>query len=83
MAIYTKRVQTALTEEQYSELIEVARKLGKPLSLLVRDAIEQVYLERAMSARRQTALASLLNAPVADWEQVGSLAECPARSTRT
>ena len=72
MAIYTKRVQTALTEEQYSELIEVARKLGKPLSFLVRDAIEQVYLERAMSARRQAALASLLslNAPVADWEQM-------------
>jgi len=61
-----------LTEEQYTTLCQLSLELGKPLSLLIRDAIEKVYFEQAQRERRRAALASLLSleAPVADWEQM-------------
>lgn len=72
MATYTKRVQAVLTEEQYRTLTELAAQQGRPLSVLVREAIEHVYFEQAERERRQAALARLLalQAPVADWEQM-------------
>ncbi|MBI2320847.1 MAG: hypothetical protein HYU88_01800 [Chloroflexi bacterium] len=72
MATYTKRIQTVLTAEQYQALTELADKQGRPLSLLVREAIEKVYFEQAALERRQAALARLLalQAPVSDWEQM-------------
>lgn len=72
MATYTKRVQTVLTEEQYQTLTELAAQQGRPLSVVVREAIERVYFEQAERERRQAALARLLalQAPVADWEQM-------------
>jgi len=61
-----------LTEEQHTTLCQLSLELGKPLSLLIRDAIEKVYFEQAQRERRRAALASLLSleAPVADWEQM-------------
>ena len=38
---YTKRVQTVLTEEQYAALSQLALERDKPLSVLIREAIEQ------------------------------------------
>lgn len=72
MAVYTKRVQTVLTEEQFEELAELSEKLNKPLSVLVREAVERYCLEPANLERRMAALRELLslNAPVADWEQM-------------
>ena len=72
MAIYTRRVQAVLTDDRYEELRRLSRESGKPVSLLVRDAIEQVYFERAQRERRRAALDALLalNAPVADWDQM-------------
>lgn len=72
MAVYTRRVQTVLTEEQYATLCQVSLELGRPISLLIREAIEKVYFKEADAKRRQAALASLLSlkAPVADWEQM-------------
>jgi len=61
-----------LTEEQYSLLRSLSEESGKPVSVLIREAIEQVYLQEAVRQRRQAAVERLLalKAPVADWEQV-------------
>jgi predicted DNA-binding protein len=72
MPTYTCRAQTVLTEEQYSLLQSLSEESGKPVSVLIREAIEQVYLQEAVRQRRQAAVERLLalKAPVADWEQV-------------
>lgn len=72
MARYTRRVQTLLTDEQYQMLSELAERQRKPVSVLIREAVEQVYSAEARLERRRAALAHLLslNAPVADWEQM-------------
>ncbi len=72
MATFVKRVQTVLTPDQYATLETIAEESGKPISWLVREAIERVYFRDAEAARRQAALATLLalDAPVADWPQM-------------
>ena len=72
MATYTKRVQTVLTERQYSVLSRLAEELDTPLSVLIREAIEDTYFEPMQRQRRQEALETLLSldAPVADWEEM-------------
>lgn len=72
MALYNKRVQSVLTEEQYDTLVELSQSSGKPLSVLIREAVEQVYFERRARDRRQAALSRLLSlqAPVDDWPEM-------------
>jgi len=72
MAQYTKRVQAVLTDEQYEMLSDLADETGKPVSQLVREAVEKVYLQKASEERRQAALEKLLSldAPVADWQEM-------------
>jgi predicted DNA-binding protein len=72
MAEYTKRVQAVLTDDQYAALADLSARSGKPISLLIREAVEQVYLAKATEERRAAALSRLLSldAPVADWEQM-------------
>lgn len=72
MATYTRRVQAVLSEEQYETLSRLSKERGKPLSALIREAVEQVYLEQADRERRRAALQRLLSlkAPVADWEEM-------------
>lgn len=72
MATYTKRVQTVLTEQQYRALSKLSAELDKPLSVLVREAVEDVYFSPADRDRRHAALKTLLalDAPVADWEEM-------------
>jgi predicted transcriptional regulator len=72
MAIYTKRVQAVLTEEQYAKLAELAQSTGKPISVLVREAVEATYLERRTRQRRMAALDELLSldAPVGEWPEM-------------
>jgi len=69
---YTRRVQTLLTEEQYEQLVQLAQEQGKPVSRLVREAIEAECLEKAALKRRRAALKSLLSleSPVADWAEM-------------
>ncbi len=71
-AVYTKRVQTVLTEEQYELLLKIAKEQGKPLSVLIREAIEEECFRKAILDRRHAALRNLLSleAPVADWEEM-------------
>lgn len=72
MATYTERVQTVLTKEQYKRLMALAEKEEKPLSVLIREAVEERYFVPVERQKRQQALASLLalDAPVEDWEQM-------------
>lgn len=72
MAVYARRVQAVLSGKQYQTLSELSEKMGKPMSMLIREAVEKVYTERPDKARRQLALQRLLSldAPVADWEQM-------------
>lgn len=72
MAVYTRRVQAVLSEEQYETLSRLAQEQGKPVSALIREAVEQVYLEQADRERRRAALQHLLalEAPVDDWEKM-------------
>jgi predicted transcriptional regulator len=72
MAIYTHRVQTVLSDEQFTLLSQMAERLGKPISVLIRQAVEDVHFKQASLDRRRAALADLLamNAPVAEWEQM-------------
>ena len=69
MAVYTRRVQSVLTQEQYEALLELSQSTGKPLSELIREAVEKTYLEQQDRNRRQAALERLLSleAPVSDW----------------
>ena len=72
MSMYTNRVQSVLTKRQYMAMQDLSKKLQKPVSILIREAIEQVYFEPISQKQRQDALEQLLalDAPVADWEQM-------------
>jgi len=72
MGTYVKRVQTLLTEEEYQDLSRLSADWQKPLSALIREAVEKVYFEQVMRQRRRAALESLLalQAPVADWPEM-------------
>ena len=72
VAYYTKRVQTVLTDEQFEALNRRSSNEDKPMSVLIREAVEKVYFEPATLDRRRAALGRLLalNAPVTDWEQM-------------
>ncbi len=69
---YTKRVQTVLTEEQYELLLQIAEGEDKPVSVLIREAIEEEYFKKVLLQQRKKALKSLLSleAPIADWEEM-------------
>ena len=71
-AVYTERVQTVLTEEQYELLTAVAQEEKKAISVLIREAIEDVYFAEETRRRRRRALAELiaLDAPVDDWSEM-------------
>ena len=72
MSMYTNRVQSVLTKSQYAGMQEVSKALHKPVSVLIREAIEQTYFQPLLQKQREDALEQLLslNAPVADWEQM-------------
>ena len=72
MAVYTRRVQAVLSDEQFAALTDLSGDTGKPVSVLVREAVEQVYFAESARARRQAALRSILSldAPAPDWEQM-------------
>lgn len=72
MANYTERVQTVLTKDQYEQLLALAEQEQKPLSVMIREAVEERYFVKIDQQKRQEALAKLiaLDAPVADWSQM-------------
>lgn len=68
MALYTRRVQTVLTEDQFDALTGLSEELQKPVGVLIREAVEKVYIEEVHRHRRRAALHTLLslNAPIVD-----------------
>ena len=72
MAQYTERVQTVLTRTQYEYLRKLADEEHKPISKLIREAIEEFYFVQIEKDRRRQALANLLSldTPVADWPEM-------------
>ena len=72
MALYTRRIQATLTEEQYRELQRMARARHITVSELVRETLERQYFEGPAVEQRREALQDLisLRAPVADWPQM-------------
>ena len=52
MSMYTNRVKSVLTERQYMTMQELSKELQKPVSILIREAIEQVYFEPISQKRR-------------------------------
>lgn len=69
---FTQRVQIMLTEEQYREVLELARARGKPVSVFLREAVVDVLLQEARRAARRRAYEQIvsLSLPVADWPEM-------------
>jgi len=69
-AKYAKRVQTMFTEDQYELLQEYAQESKKPLSVLIRETVEQWLLHELEQRRKHKALEWMFSQelPVDDWE---------------
>jgi predicted transcriptional regulator len=59
-----------LTEQQYEILRELAEEIDKPLSVLIRETVQQSLLVDLERRRKQKALAWMTaqGLPVDDWE---------------
>ncbi|MGQ9814488.1 MAG: hypothetical protein ACUVR3_04965 [Candidatus Roseilinea sp.] len=71
MNIYSRRLQTMPTEEQHQSLGQLSARTGRPIGMLIREAVENTCFEQAGRAERVAAAQRLIamNAPVADWPQ--------------
>ena len=67
-----KRVQTVLTEDEYRDLLHLAEVTQKPISVLIREAVQEVHLRKLARERRMAAVEELLDTelPVCDWPQM-------------
>ena len=71
MATLTKRGQVLLDPFQYQRLGEIARQRNCSVGALIREAIEQVYLQSATDERLEAVRAlAAMQLPVAGWEQM-------------
>ena len=72
MVAHSKRVHTVLSEDQFTTLERLAIERGKPVSALIREAVEQAYFSRTEREQRLAALDRLLalDAPVANWPRM-------------
>jgi len=61
-----------LTERQHDLLLKLAEQEGKPVSAMVREAVEIQYLKGELRKQRRQALQDLfsLEAPVGAWENM-------------
>jgi predicted DNA-binding ribbon-helix-helix protein len=71
MTALTKRVQVLLDPFQYQRLDEIARQRNCPIEMLIREAIDQVYLHNAIEERLEAVQTlAAMQLPVTDWEQM-------------
>ena len=71
MATLTKRVQVLLDPFQYQRLDEIARQRNRSVGALIREAIDQVYLQDAVAERVASVRAlAAMELQAADWEQM-------------
>jgi len=61
MTRYTKKVQVALTEEQYRNLADIAAKEHKKIGAIVREALEQTCLRKQRAQEKAEAIRALLS----------------------
>jgi predicted DNA-binding protein len=68
MCMFSERTQVLLTPEQASRLKRIARREGRSVGAVIREAVDE-YVGGTFD-RRQEALERLfaIGAPVADWE---------------
>lgn len=68
----TQRVQILLDDAQYRELVELAKARGKPVSVLLREAVVDLLLRDARRTARRKAFEQIasLALPVADWPEM-------------
>ena len=60
MSRYTKKVQVALTEEQYRDLSSIAAREHKKIGVVVREALEQTCFAAQQRQRIRQAASELL-----------------------
>jgi len=67
---HSKRVQTMLTAPQFDLLSKHATQVNKPISVLVRETIEEMLLKELRQQRKRRALEWMTaqELPVDDWE---------------
>lgn len=73
MPKYSKKIQVLVTEQQYKDLEELAKKQKKKLSLLVREAVEEYHLKKKKDQEIAEAVDRLLSLPKVpapdSWEE--------------
>lgn len=76
MSGYTRKIQVALTEEQYRELSTLAVQEHKEVGVIVREVLEQTCLRHSRAQDKAEAMRALLAAEPADvpddyheWEE--------------
>ena len=72
MPTLIRKVQVLVDERQHRALLALARAQGKPLSVLLREAIVEQLLKQARRTARQKAFEEIvaMDLPVADWSQM-------------
>ena len=71
MTTLTKRVQVFLNPFQYQRLDEIARQRNRSMEALIREAVDQVYLQSTIDERLEAVQTlAAMQLPVADWEQM-------------
>jgi len=73
---YQRKAQVLFTEDQYARLGEIAKREGKKLGTLLRDAAVQVHLRQARAREKAQAVQELFALAVVpapddyeEWEQ--------------
>lgn len=66
MSRYTRKIQVALTEEQYRELSTLATQEHKKVGVIVREVLEQTCLRKHRAQEKAEAIRALLAAEPAD-----------------
>ena len=69
MPTLTHKIQVLLDDEQHRALLSLAKAQGKPLSVLLREAVVEQLLKKARRTARQKAFEEIvaMDLPVADW----------------
>ena len=72
MPTLTHKIQVLVDDEQHRALLALAKAQGKPLSVLLREAVVEQLLKKARRTARQKAFEEIvaMDLPVADWSQM-------------
>jgi hypothetical protein len=67
----TRRVQVLFSPDQMARLQAIAQAKGESVGVLIRKAVEAVYLHHEPEKRREAVKRlAALSLPVSDWEQM-------------